>query len=56
MKAPETIRYPFEQQPGPGETLELAAGVRWLRMGLPFALFAGIVFWLRRVLGAPRDR
>ena len=38
MKAPDTIRYPFEQQPDPGETLELAAGVRWLRMPLPFEL------------------
>lgn len=27
-----------------------------LMMGLPFALLAGIVFWLRRMLGAPRDR
>ena len=38
MKAPDTIRYPFEQQLGPGETLELAPGVRWLRMPLPFEL------------------
>ena len=31
--------YPFgDAKPEPGESLELAPGLRWLRMGLPFAL------------------
>ena len=30
--------YPFEGQPGPGETREVAPGVWWLRMPLPFQL------------------
>ena len=33
--------------PGPGSTLEVAPGVRWLRMGLPFAL-DHINLWLLR--------
>lgn len=33
------LDYPFaETLPEPGHTLEVAPGVRWLRMGLPFAL------------------
>ncbi|WP_153114569.1 MBL fold metallo-hydrolase [Rhodocyclus tenuis] len=31
-------RYPRTQAPPPGETFEIAPGVRWLRMPLPFAL------------------
>ena len=39
LKKPfEPISYPIEQQPGTGETLEVAPGVRWLRMPLPFEL------------------
>ena len=30
--------YPFEGEPAPGETREVAPGVWWLRMPLPFAL------------------
>ena len=30
--------YPFEGEPAPGETLEVAPGVLWLRMPLPFKL------------------
>ncbi|MEK9752912.1 MAG: MBL fold metallo-hydrolase [Rhodospirillaceae bacterium] len=30
--------YPFEGEPGPGETVEVADGVWWLRMPLPFKL------------------
>ncbi|MBI3525422.1 MAG: MBL fold metallo-hydrolase [Betaproteobacteria bacterium] len=33
-----SIAYPFEQLPDPGTALEVAPGVRWLRMPLPFAL------------------
>lgn len=32
------IAYPFEQLPDPGSTREVAPGVRWVRMPLPFAL------------------
>src|SRR5574338_565592 len=32
------LDYPFPDLPAPGTTLELAPGVRWLRMPLPFAL------------------
>lgn len=30
--------FPFRTPPAPGETLPVAAGIRWLRMPLPFAL------------------
>jgi glyoxylase-like metal-dependent hydrolase (beta-lactamase superfamily II) len=33
------LHYPFgDTVPGPGQVLDIAPGVRWLRMGLPFAL------------------
>jgi glyoxylase-like metal-dependent hydrolase (beta-lactamase superfamily II) len=33
------LQYPFaDTMPEPGKTMELAPGVRWIRMGLPFAL------------------
>jgi glyoxylase-like metal-dependent hydrolase (beta-lactamase superfamily II) len=35
MAAPE---YPFAEPPAPGATAEVAPGVHWLRMALPFAL------------------
>lgn len=38
MPARGLLRYPFSQPPEPGATLEVAPGVRWLRMPLPFAL------------------
>ncbi|MCV2422013.1 MBL fold metallo-hydrolase [Paucibacter sp. DJ2R-2] len=42
------LHYPLgERRPGPGELIELAPGVRWLRMGLPFAL-DHINLWLLR--------
>jgi glyoxylase-like metal-dependent hydrolase (beta-lactamase superfamily II) len=33
-----TPDYPFANPPAPGSTLEIAPGVHWLRMALPFAL------------------
>jgi glyoxylase-like metal-dependent hydrolase (beta-lactamase superfamily II) len=33
-----TLDYPFEQLPQRGHTIEVAPGVHWLRMPLPFAL------------------
>src|SRR5689334_14603238 len=33
-----TLEYPFAQPPGPGTWQEMAPGVYWLRMPLPFAL------------------
>jgi hypothetical protein len=35
MAAPD---YPFAEPPAPGTTTEVAPGVHWLRMALPFAL------------------
>jgi glyoxylase-like metal-dependent hydrolase (beta-lactamase superfamily II) len=35
MAAPE---YPFAEPPAPGTTTQVAPGVHWLRMALPFAL------------------
>lgn len=35
MAAPE---YPYAEPPAPGTTLEVAPGLHWLRMALPFAL------------------
>jgi glyoxylase-like metal-dependent hydrolase (beta-lactamase superfamily II) len=32
------VRYVFDGEPAPGETREVAPGVRWLRMPLPFEL------------------
>lgn len=44
----QRLQYPLgEQLPGPGTTLEVAPGVRWVRMGLPFAL-DHINLWLLR--------
>ena len=34
----QPISYPIEQQPAPGETLEIAPGVRWLAMPMPGSL------------------
>jgi len=42
------LHYPLgDALPAPGNTIEVAAGVRWLRMGLPFAL-DHINLWLLR--------
>ena len=38
LKPFEPIAYPVAHQPEPGQALEVAPGVRWLRMPLPFAL------------------
>jgi len=35
---PSLLDYPFAGPPGPGETIEVAPGILWLRMPLPFAL------------------
>ena len=36
---PQTIRYPFEDTlPEPGRSMEVAPGIRWVRMPLPLAL------------------
>ena len=42
------LHYPFDEQlPDPGSTMEVAPGVRWVRMVLPFAL-NHINLWLLR--------
>lgn len=46
--APAALHYPFgDALPAPGHTLEVAPGVHWLRMRLPFAL-DHINLWLLR--------
>jgi glyoxylase-like metal-dependent hydrolase (beta-lactamase superfamily II) len=41
----DAIRYEFDSKPGIGETLEVAPGIHWLRMPLPFSL-QHINLWL----------
>jgi len=46
--SPASLRYPLgEQLPASGAAIEVAPGVFWLRMGLPFAL-NHINLWLLR--------
>jgi glyoxylase-like metal-dependent hydrolase (beta-lactamase superfamily II) len=53
--AEQRLQYPFHDQlPAPGETMEIAPGVRWIRMGLPFAL-DHINLWLLRDSVDPRE-
>jgi len=40
-----TVNYEFDSTPELGETLQIADGVHWLRMPLPFEL-AHINLWL----------
>ena len=40
-----TLSYPFTSVPGPGEALEVAPGVRWLRMRLPMVGLNHINVW-----------
>ena len=44
---PSQVVYPLEDRPEPGEVLEIAPGVRWLRLSLPFVL-DHINIWLLR--------
>ena len=44
-KKNDLIRYEFETRPDAGETMEVAPGVHWLRMPLPFVL-GHINLWL----------
>jgi len=32
------LRFPFAAPPGPGEAIEVATGILWARLPLPFAL------------------
>src|SRR5579859_4741973 len=38
MTPESLLQYPYAEPPPPGETREVAPGIRWLRMPLPFAL------------------
>ena len=44
-RIPDGLNYPFAQPPLPGALIEVAPGVHWLRMPLPFAL-EHINLWL----------
>ncbi len=37
-EAPQVMRYPWEEPPAPGEWVEVAEGVLWIRLPLPMAL------------------
>lgn len=37
-RVPDGLQYPFAEPPPPGKLREVAPGVYWLRMPLPFAL------------------
>src|SRR5258707_15248984 len=39
------LTFPFASSPAPGEALEVAPGVRWLRMRLPMAGLNHINLW-----------
>src|SRR5579864_6582027 len=41
----EALSYPFAAPPEPGDALEVAPGVRWLRMRLPMAALNHINLW-----------
>src|SRR5215472_18927386 len=43
--AREGLSYPFAATPQPGQALEVAAGVRWLRMRLPMPALNHINVW-----------
>ncbi|MEK8032028.1 MBL fold metallo-hydrolase [Ideonella sp. DXS29W] len=48
LSSDSALQYPLGQRlPGTGEAIEVAPGVRWVRMGLPFAL-DHINLWLLR--------
>lgn len=38
MSSAATLQFPFPEAPAPGATLEIAPGVHWVRMPLPFQL------------------
>ena len=37
-KTAESLTYPFPDPPAPGEVIEVAPGILWVRMPLPFRL------------------
>jgi glyoxylase-like metal-dependent hydrolase (beta-lactamase superfamily II) len=41
-----SLQYPFAEAPGAGSTLEVAAGVRWISMPLPFQLDHINLWWI----------
>ncbi len=50
----QQLHYPLgDTLPAPGTTLEVAPGVRWIRMGLPFALDHINLWLLRDAVDAP---
>lgn len=46
-KPPDPIRYEFEFQPEPGESVDILPGLKWLRLPLPYML-GHINVWLLR--------
>ena len=53
----QQLHYPFgDVLPEPGATLEVAPGVRWIRMSLPFALDHINLWLLRDTLDGPQGK
>jgi glyoxylase-like metal-dependent hydrolase (beta-lactamase superfamily II) len=51
------LHYPLDELlPAPGETIEVAPGIRWIRMGLPFALNHVNLWLMRDELPGPEGR
>jgi glyoxylase-like metal-dependent hydrolase (beta-lactamase superfamily II) len=38
MRERDGLKYPFERRPEPGKTVEVARGIHWIRLPLPFQL------------------
>jgi glyoxylase-like metal-dependent hydrolase (beta-lactamase superfamily II) len=42
----QDLTFPFDKRPNPGETIEVAPGIRWVRMPLPLVGLSHINLWL----------
>ncbi len=49
-----SVTFPFDQPPGPGRLTEVAPGVHWLRLPLPFRLDHVNIYLIEN--GAALDR
>ena len=51
-----SLQYPFPDAPPAGDTLEVAAGVRWISMPLPFQLDHINLWWIADTIIDTGDR
>jgi glyoxylase-like metal-dependent hydrolase (beta-lactamase superfamily II) len=47
MTAPQAIAFPHAEPPGPGEVIEVAPGILWARLALPFRLNHVNIYFIR---------